>query len=385
MGCKKVYIVGGLRTPIGKTNKALKNYLPENMTATLLKALVQKNRLPKEGIEELILGNSVGPGGNLARLSLLEAGFPINIPGTTIDFQCGSGLKSINLAASLISSGQNDLLIAGGAESTSLEPRKQYHNRDYRFEGDGIFYKRAQFSPYSIGDPDMIQGAENTAKHCKITREALDLWAVKSHERAKEAYEKQYLKNIIVPLEEKGRLIEKDESIRKNASTKLFNRVPPIMNDGVITPGNACLTHDGAALLLLASEEGLKRYNLKPLARWVDSENVGINPNLSPLGPVYAVKELLKKNNLSINDIDIIELNEAFAVKVRAFLKEFDYSEQKINPLGGALAYGHPYGASGAIILIHLLKGMELYDCKKGIATLGVAGGQGIATLIERC
>lgn len=381
-----VYIIGGLRTPIGKTNGCLKDFLPEKLTAHLIKNLICKYNIPKDAVEEVILGNAIGPGGNLARLSLLEAGLPLNVSGTTIDFQCGSSLKAINIAASLIKSGERDLVIVGGAESTSLAPNKQYNRRDERYKGKDVFYKRAQFSTYSIGDPDMIEGAENTAKHCNIEREAMDKWAVESHLRALNAREENKLKDIICSIKTENLIISEDESIRKNASLKLMKRAKPIVNkEGKITAANACLTHDGAALLVMASKKAVKKLNLKPEALWKGGTSTGLDPKLSPLGAVFATEKLLKLKDLNINDIDLIEINEAFSVKTLAFLDYFNCSKDKVNVLGGGLAYGHPYGASGGIIMLHLLEALKDKNKKIGVAALGVAGGLGISTLVERC
>ncbi|MBC2582443.1 thiolase family protein [Clostridium sp. DJ247] len=383
---KKVYIVGGLRTPIGKTNGCLKNFLPEKLTAYLIKGLMDKYNIPKDAVEEVILGNAIGPGGNLARLSLLEAGLPFHVSGTTIDFQCGSSLKAINMAASLIKAEEKDLIIVGGAESTSLAPNKQYHPKDERHRGENVFYKRAQFSPYDIGDPDMIEGAENVAKYCSIEREAMDIWAVESHLKALKAKHEKKLKDVIYNIETEEGIIQEDDSIRSNPSLKLMKRAKPILNEqGKITAANACLTHDGAALIVMASEEAVKRYNLKPKAIWLGGDSAGLHPNLSPLGAAVAAEKLLKSHNLNIDDIDLIEINEAFAVKILAFLKYFNCHKDKVNIFGGALAYGHPYGASGAIIMLHLLEALKDKNKKIGIAALGVAGGLGVATMVERC
>lgn len=383
---KKVYIVGGLRTPIGKTNGYLKGFLPEKLTAYLIKEIIHKYNIQKDAVEEVILGNVIGTGGNLARLSLLEAELPFNVTGTTIDFQCGSSLRAINMAASLIKADERDLIIVGGAESTSLAPNKQYHPKDERYKGKDVFYKRAQFSPYSIGDPDMIEGAENVAKYYNIEREPMDIWAVESHLKALKAREEKKLKDVICNIKTEKGITEEDESIRSNVSLKLMKRARPILNEeSKITSANACLTHDGAALIVMASEKAIKKYNLKPKAQWIGGDSVGLDPNLSPLGATFAVEKLLKLNNLNIDDIDLIEINEAFAVKILAFLKNFNCSKEKVNVFGGALAYGHPYGASGAIIMLHLLEALKDKNKKIGIATLGVAGGLGVAAMVERC
>lgn len=311
---------------------------------------------------------------------------PFDTVGTTVDFQCGSGLKAINLAGNLIRSGQRNIVIAGGAESTSLVPNKQYNQKDTRYKGKNIFYKRAQFSPYSIGDPDMVEGAENTAKHCNITRKDMDIWALQSHNKALAARSKNKLYDIICGIQTDKKIIKEDENIRRNPSLKLMERAIPVLGEqGTITAGNACSTNDGAALIIMASEEAVQKYSLHPQAIWVGGESAGVDPNLFPLGAIAASRKLLKVYDFGIDDMDFIEINEAFAVKVIAFLQYFNYHKDRVNIFGGALAYGHPYGASGGIIMLHLLEALKDKNKKKGMATLGVAGGLGEATIIERC
>ncbi len=380
---KSVYIIGGLRTQIGKTNGILKHILPEKLTAHLISGILDKYKISKENIEEVIVGNVIGPGGNIARLSLLEAGLLFSTVGTTIDFQCGSSLKAINMAANMIRAGERDLVIAGGTESTSLAPKKQYNRNDFRYRGEDIFFKRAQFSPYYIGDPDMIEGAEYTANYCNITREEMDILAVESHGKAIKARDEKKLLNIIYPY---MGIPKEDESIRNNVSIELMRKAKPILKAGSkITSANACLTHDGAALVLLASKEAVKKYNLKVEAELVYGASTGISPMLSPLGATFAIEEILNSRKLNIKDIDLVEINEAFAVKIIAFLKHFNYQRQKVNVYGGALAYGHPYGASGAVIILHLIEALKDKNKKRGIAAMGVGGGLGVATMIERC
>ena len=380
-----VSIVGGLRSPIGKTNGAFKNILPEDIVSQLLNNILNKYHLPKESIDELILGNCVGPGGNIARLSLLKSHFPYQSVGTTIDFQCGSALKAINLGAALIKSGQRDLIIAGGVESTSLEPKKQYNKKDPRYINSDAFYKRAQFSPFEIGDPDMIKGAENVSILKNISKNEMDKWALKSHKRALYTRDNNILSDIISPININDKTIYSDQGIKKTITQRLLKKVQPIYEGGNLTAGNSCLTHDGGALILLASENAVSKYKLNPIAKFVNEANIGVDPNLSPLGPVSSINSLLQKENLSIDDIDLFEINEAFAVRVIACMRELNLCENKLNILGGALAYGHPYGASGAIIMLHLIKGLQITNKKIGIASLGVAGGLGISTLIKRC
>ena len=380
----QAYIIGGLRTPIGKTGGFLKTVLPEQLAAVVLNEVLAKYKLLPNDIDQVILGNAVGPGGNIARISVLEAGWPYHIPALTVDSQCGSGLSAINLAASQILSGCADLMIAGGVESTSMAPKRQFNPTDPRFKGENIYYERAPFSPPSVGDPDVGEAAENLATKLDISRSDMDTLAFESHKKASQAQE--YLKDIMIPIKTPDKIIDSDECIRNNIGLKLLERMKPVLRDGgKITAGNTCLKHDGAATLLIASKVAVQKYNLKPQAIIRATISSGCDPNLFPLGPVHAIQKLLTKSNLQLQDIDALEINEAFAVKILACCRQLGFSLNKTNIIGGALAYGHPYGASGAIILLHLLKALERTNGRLGIATIGAVGGMGIATLIERC
>lgn len=381
----KVFVVDGLRTPVGKTKGTLKEFLPEELGAKVLNGLLTRQSLPTKTIDMLIMANAVGPGGNLARLSLLEADFPATIPAITIDNQCGGGLSSINLAASLIESQQCHMVLAGGLESTSLAPRKQFHPLDPRFEGADKYFERAPFAPKKIGDPGMIEGAEATAKLMKISRETMDQWALESHKRALQTISSGLLKEYILPIETSKGIIDRDEGIRPRMSKKLLERMSPLIEKGSITAGNACLTHDGAAVILLASEAAVNKYGLQPKAQFIRGLHMGGDPNYPPLAPIETIRSLLAQLSLPIEEIDAVEINEAFAVKILACCRELNIPLSKVNMLGGALAYGHPYGASGAMILLHLIKALEISKGKRGLAALGIGGGQGVATIIDMC
>ncbi len=381
-----VYIIGGLRTPIGKTGGFLKDLLPENLASIVLNQVIAKYELSPNNVEQVILGNAVGPGGNIARVSVLAAGWPYSIPAITVDTQCGSGLSAVNLAFSQILSGEADMIIAGGVESTSMAPRRQFNPTDSRFQGENVYYERAPFSTPAVGDPDIGDAAEHLAKHMSISREDMDLLAFQSHRRASLTQKEGLFNDIITPIKSSGKIIDSDECIRNRITLKLLERMKPVFVDGGnITAGNTCLKHDGAAVILLASEHAVKKYNLKPQGMITGTASCGCDPNVFPLGPVSSIQKLLKKNNLRLKDVDAMEINEAFAVKILACCQQLGFSLQKTNILGGALAYGHPYGASGAIILLHLLKALQQVNGRLGIASIGAVGGMGVATLIERC
>jgi len=244
----KVYIVGGLRTPIGKTGGILKKYLPEELGAFVLNGIIDKYGIAPKNFDQVIFGNSAGPGGNIARVVLLEAGWPESIPGITIDFQCGSGMSAVNLGISQIMSGQLDLILAGGVESTSMAPLRKYNKNDPRYNSNSPYYERAPFTPQSFEDPDMGPGAEALGNLMGITRDEMDNQALLSHNRGRKIKELNLLKDIIIVIKSEGKILNEDESIRKNITNKLLNRMPPVfVPDGNVTAGNSCLTHDGAA------------------------------------------------------------------------------------------------------------------------------------------
>ena len=381
----KAYIIGGLRTPIGKTGGILKDFLPEELAAHVISETLKKFKLQRAWIDQVLLGNAVGPGGNIARVSALQAKLPEEIPATTVDMQCGGGLSSMILGASLIESGFCDLLVAGGVESTSMEITKLYNKRDPRYgDGPGAL-KRAPFVPHGMEDPDMLRCAAYTALDAGIDREEMDNWAYKSHKRASSAQQNHSLSSLIAPICTKdGQILAHDESVRSKLSLKLLKRAPVLLEEGAgITAGNSCLTHDGAAVVILASQSAVEKYALTPQAEFTRGVHAGVNPRLSPMGAAAAISKLVEKQNMSIEQVDAIEINEAFAVKVAACQKLLGLSEEKTNILGGALAYGHPYGASGTIIVLHLMEVLKHMRKDCGIAAIGIAGGQGAAAMIK--
>lgn len=382
----QAYIIGGVRTPIGKTGGILKDCLPEQLAAHVMNKVLSRYGISPDAIDHVILGNVVGPGGNIARVSLLEAGWPYSIPAMTVDLQCGSGLSAVNLAVSQIMSGQAELILAGGVESTSMAPLRRFNPLDPRFQGENIYYEQAPFSPPAVGNPSVGAAAESLAEQMNISREDMDDLSLESHRRASLAQKQGLLSDIIAPIQVQGEIVQADECIRNSMSPKLLKRMQPaFLAGGRITAGNACLKHDGAAVVLLASTAAIQKYSLSPQAVVTGMASCGCDPNIFPLGPVYAICKLLQRTGLCLEDIDRMEINEAFAVKILACCRELGYSLDKTNALGGALAYGHPYGASGAIILLHLIKALQQSGGRCGIAAIGAVGGMGVAALIERC
>lgn len=375
-------IVMAKRTPIGKIGGQFSTLEPEKLLAPLIKEIMQVTQLPKNLIDDVIIGNVVGPGGNIARLSALEADLPFTVPGMTIDRQCGSGLEAINIAMRMIQSGAGDIYFAGGVESTSRAPWKM--KKPNSLIGMPEFYSRAPFTPSSYGDPDMGIGAENVAQKYGISREEQDQYALHSHQKASKSMQTGRFEKEIVPLNVNGKWISSDECPRTNTSIEKLQKLSPVfLEKGTVTAGNACPLNDGAAVLLVMSLDKCRELNLKPILKLVDAQVAGVDPLYLGIGPVPAVQALLKRQHMNIEEIDVVEFNEAFASQVLASLNELHFPLNKVNRGGGALAIGHPYGASGAILMTRLCSEMMYEPFKTGLATLGIGGGMGIATLVE--
>ncbi|GGC78058.1 acetyl-CoA acetyltransferase [Thalassobacillus devorans] len=360
---RRAVIVQAKRTAIGKKGGILKDFPPEKLIAPVIQELVQNLPCP---VDDILLGNAIGPGGNLARLSSLASGQDISTPGVTIDRQCGSGLEAIRLACHLIQGGAGDIFIAGGVESCSQSP----------FEG------RARFSPENIGDPDMGIAADQTAQKYGITRKMQDEYALLSYQRALDALEKGYVHEEIISSQG---LPPIDESPNPRINYhRLLKRLSPCFNkNGTITMGNCCGINDGAAAVLVMSEAKAIELGYRPVLRFVDSAVTGVDPNHPITGAVSAISSLLKKCDLTVQDIDLIELNEAFAAKAVLISRELSIPYEKINPKGGAIASGHPYGASGAILVTRLFYEVQRSLTKYCLSVIGIGGGMGVSMLWE--
>lgn len=372
-----VYILGGLRSYIGVVNGMYRHVPAEKLGAAVLRQLLEKYPVEPDYV---ICGNGVGAGGNITRLMTLEAGLDNRVPAFTIDVQCGSGLESIAVAAAKIACGDADVVIAGGFESSSTQPRRGYNPNHPDYNGDS-WYSVAKFMPDIHRETVMLEGAEEAALKEHITKEEMDRWVLRSHKWAAQAAEQNLLENIIAPVF--GAM--KDEGIRPRMSQRLLDRMPKVLTGGqYITAANSCLINDGAAFVVLCSQEYLQKRGLVPQAKVLASTACGGDPLISPRTAVAALEKLLVKNNLTEADIDGFELNEAFAVIDVMFARSFSNSLDKYNVFGGALAYGHPYGASGAIITLHLLESLKQRNGRLGCASVAAAGGVGTALLLER-
>ena len=374
-----VYVLGGLRSYIGIRNSAYRHVPAEQLGAAVLRGLAA--RYPFDKADMIIGGNSVGCGGNITRLAALNAGLPSSIPSLTIDQQCASSLAAITTAAAMIESGLSGLVIAGGFESTSTQPLRMHHPNHPDCTEDSRPYTTARFIPGPQQEDVMLQGAERTICHHHISKEELDSWTLISHQRALRAREDGVLKDVVCPVWG----LELDEGIRPRMSQKLLDKLPPVLKDGrYLNAANACTMNDGAAFLLLCSEQYLKKHKLSPRFRLANACTVGADPLMSPASVLPAVSGLLERSGLSMDDIGAIECNEAFAAIDVLISRAYPDKASRYNQLGGALAYGHPYGASGAIILLHLMRSMELSESSRGICCAAAAGGIGSAILLEQ-
>jgi len=360
---KRAVIVQAKRTPIGKIGGILRNIQPYELAAPLLQHLAYGM---EEKIEEVILGNVVGPGGNVARVAALEAGLPLSVTGITIDRQCSAGLEAIRMACYLVQGGAGRCYIAGGVESTSTSP----------------FPSRARFSPDKIGDPDMGIAAENVAEKYNISKEMQDEFALISYQRSWEAFENGYFNQEIHQI---GDFHQDEVFVKKRKMNELLNRAKPIFKkNGSVTAANSCGIHDGASAVLVMEENMALKNGFKPILRFLDSEVSGVHPNYPGAAPIPAIQALLKRNQLTIEDIDLIEINEAFSSKIVACSKELSIPYEKLNVCGGALTLGHPYGASGSIMVTRLFYEVQRRnDIKYVLAAIGSGGGIGVTVLFE--
>jgi len=385
---ERVYIAGGLRSHIGLTGGIFKKVPAEDLAAAVLKKLIEKYPCVLQA-DGLVCGNAVGTGGNITRLAALQAGFPLSVPALTVDMQCASAAASIELAVSKIGSGMADLMIAGGFESTSMQPVRVYAKEDPRYKPEG--FTVARFSPDTDSARAMLEGAERTCQKYGFTREELDRFVVRSHRLARETREENRLNDVVVSVYGS----DGDEGIRDRMSPKLAARMPKLFTEEeveelsgtrkepLLTAANACLTNDGAAFVVLASRKAAERYRLEPEAEILAGCEWGVDPRFSPEGAIETGERLLKRCNLRPDEIDVFEYNEAFAVISAIFARKYTRLSERYCPWGGALAYGHPYGASGAILLLHLWQELKQNNGKLGLLSIAGAGGLGTALLVR--
>lgn len=377
---KEAVIVAAKRTAFGKFGGTLKHVEPERLLKPLFQHFQSSYPEAMAKVDDVILGNVVGNGGNIARKSLLEAGMSESIPGVTIDRQCGSGLDAVTTACRMIQSQAGSIYIAGGVESTSRAPWKIQRPQSVYDAPTPTFFERASFAPEGQ-DVSMIEAAENVAQRYNISRQAQDEYAWQSHQKTIASYDQDIISREIIPVKAKTSIFQQDESVKSRLTPALLGRLKPLLTDGTVTAGNSCMKNDGAVLLLIMERETAESLGFTTGMRFIDSATVGVDPTILGIGPVNAVEQLLQRQQITINDIEAVELNEAFASQVLASKQLLGISDEQLNLYGGALATGHPYGASGAALVTRLFY-MENYY--RTIATMGIGGGIGNAALFER-
>lgn len=395
MGNRDSVIVSAVRTAIGSFNGALAGVSAVELGAVVIKGAMEKANLAPQDIDEVIMGNvlQAGLGQNPARQAAIRAGLPHEIPSMTINKVCGSGLKAVHLAAQAIQTGDADVVIAGGMENMSQAPyliegaRSGLRLGDQKLVDsmirDGLW---CAFNDYHMGVT-----AENICDEYGLTREELDEFAEWSQQKAAAAIRQGKFKDEIVPVEIRQRkgnpiVFEQDEFVKADTNREQLSKLrPAFRQDGLVTAGNASGINDGAACLILMSRERAEKLGLKPLAVVRANAGAGVDPRIMGTGPVPATRKALEKAGITIDDVDLIEANEAFAAQSVAVGKDLGFDRAKLNVNGGAISLGHPIGASGARILVTLLHEMNRRsDVRYGLATLCIGGGQGVATIVEK-
>lgn len=384
-----VVIVSGVRTAVGKFGLGFKDVPAQRLGAIVIKEAIKRSGLQLRDIDEVIMGNvvSAGLGQNPARQAAIYAGIPYDVGSITVNKVCGSGLKAVMLGASSIKAGDSQIIVAGGMENMSAAPHLIKNMR-----------WGTKFGDMTINDSLLNDGlwdvynnfhmgitGERIAEKFGITREEADEFALMSHQKALQAINNGKFDKEIVPVELKGNIIKKDEGVRADTSFEKLQKLTPVFKkNGILTAGNSSQLSDGAAALVLTSEIRAQEPGIKPLARIIDYTISGTKPEDVMEAPIFAVRKLLGKTGFSIDEIDLIEHNEAYASASIAIAKELDIEPEKLNVNGGAIALGHPIGCSGARLLVTLLHALEERKLKRGLATLCLGGGNAVAMIIER-
>ncbi len=391
---RDVVIASAVRTPIGKFGGSLKNVSAVKLGTIVIKEALKRANVKPELVNEVIMGNvlQAGLGQDPARQAAVYAGIPVEVPSFTLNKLCGSGLRAVSLAAQLIKVGDDDIVVAGGMENMSAAPYLLENARWGARMGDGKLVDSMlrdglfdAFNNYHMGIT-----AENVAEQWHITREMQDEFSASSQQKAEKAIKSGRFKDEIVPItikdRKKGEIVfDTDEFPRFGTTVETLSKLKPAFKkDGTVTAGNASGINDAAAALVVMSADKAKELGIEPMARIVSYGTRGLDPKIMGYGPFYATKIALEKANLKVEDLDLIEANEAFAAQSLAVAKDLKFDMSKVNVNGGAVALGHPVGCSGARILTTLLYEMKKRDAKKGLATLCIGGGMGTAIIVER-
>ena len=390
---RKVVLAGACRTAIGTMGGTLSTTPAPELGTIVIREALKRAGLKPEQVDEVYMGCVIqaGLGQNPARQAAVNAGIPVEVPATTINVLCGSGLHCVNLAAKLIASGDADIIVAGGMENMSKAPYLLYDARfGYRMGAakmdDALLRDALQdaFGGYHMGIT-----AENIAQDWGLTREQLDEFAAWSQNKCEKAQAEGKFKEEIVPVEVKKKketiLFDTDEGPRKGVTKESIGKLRPAFKEGgVVTAGNASGINDGAAAIIVMSEEKAKELGVTPMATWIGGELAGVEPRIMGIGPVASTRKVMAKTGYKIEDFDLVEANEAFAAQSVAVGHDLGFDLEKLNVNGGAIALGHPVGASGCRILVTLLYEMARRDAKKGLATLCVGGGMGCSAIVTR-
>ena len=390
---KKIVLAGACRTAIGTMGGALSTVPAAELGSVVIKEALNRAGIPAEQVDHVYMGCVIqaGLGQNVARQASLKAGLPVTTPAVTVNVVCGSGLNCVNMAAQMIEAGDADIVVAGGMESMSLAPYAMMKGRyGYRMGNATLVDTMVNdalwdaFNNYHMGIT-----AENVAEQWGLTRDMLDEFAACSQQKCEKAMAEGKFKDEIVPVEVKGKkgsvIVDIDEGPRPGTTVETLARLKPAFKkDGIVTAGNASGINDGAAAIVVMSEEKAKELGIKPMATWVGGALGGVDPSIMGVGPVAAVNKLMGKLNMKVADMDLIEANEAFAAQSLAVGHDLEFDPAKLNVTGGAIALGHPVGASGCRILVTLLHEMQRRDAKTGLATLCIGGGMGCATVVKR-
>lgn len=391
---KKVVIAGACRTAIGKMGGGLSTTPAADLGSIVIKEALNRAGVPADQVDHVYMGCVIqaGLGQNVARQASINAGLPIEVPAVTVNVVCGSGLNCVNMAAQMIQAGDADIVVAGGMENMSMAPFALPNARfGYRMNNGTLVDTMVNDAlTDAFNHYHMMITAENVAEQWNLTREELDEFAARSQQKAVAAQEAGTFKEEIVPVEVKQRkktvIVDTDEGPRAGTTAESLAglRCCSGKEGGVVTAGNASGINDGAAAVVVMSEEKAKELGVTPMASYVTGALGGVDPKIMGVGPVASTTKALAKADLTIDDMDLIEANEAFAAQSVAVAKDLKFDMDKVNVNGGAIALGHPVGASGCRILVTLLHEMQRRDAKKGLATLCIGGGMGCTTIVER-
>ncbi len=396
MEMENVYIMGAVRTAVGKYGGSLKSVPAHTMGALVIQEAVRRAGVNKEWIDEVILGEvrQSTEASNIARCAALEAGLPENVPGFTVNRLCASAMQALFSGCQEIWCGEADVIVAGGTENMSRAPHYLRHER----WGDGpLTLVDSNIEAGTTAQPASIYGtalsmprtAENVAERFHITREEQDRFAAESQRRAAAAIAAGYFKEEILPVEVKEKkksfVFDTDEFPRPSTTMEVLAGLKPIVKpDGTVTAGNSCGLNDGASALVLMSERKMKESGLKPLARIVGITRAALDPAIMGYGPVYATRRIMERTGMTVEQMDLVELNEAFASQAVACMRDLGLDPEKVNINGGAIALGHPLGSTGTRLIVTLLHNLMRTGGRYGLATLCIGGGQSMATIIEK-